>query len=171
MICWIGLPDLLCSWTTSSTWRSSSFPCSRRMLMRGCIVSTILCGSCLRCLELLELGENAGWVLSFGDDFVLGNHAGLVFLEQEAVERQHAVFRTSLNVGIDTERLVIADERADRWGIDHDFEDGDAARFIRTGQEQLRDNRLQNGRELNADLFLLVGWESVHNTVNGFRRA
>ena len=48
----------------------------------------------------------------FGDHFLLRDHARLIFLHQKTVQRDHAVFGAGLNVRVDAERFVVADQRA-----------------------------------------------------------
>src|SRR5437867_182380 len=121
--------------------------------------------------QLLELGLDRYRVLGFGDDFFTGDHAGQVFLDQETIQRHHAIFRAGLDVRLNAERLVVANQRGNRRRVDHDFKNGDAARHVHARKEQLRDDRLQNRRKLDADLLLLVRGKSIDDTVNGFRRA
>ena len=74
-------------------------------------------------------------------------------------------------VGLDAEGLVVANEGGDGRGVDHDFIDGNAARLINAREQQLGNDCLQNGGELDADGFLLVNGEGVDQTVNGLGRA
>src|SRR4051812_14094522 len=123
MICMTGLPVLPFSATTSSTCMSSSRPCSRSRLIKGSLVSAILCyRGRLCCFDFLEFCQNGRWILSFGDHFMLRNHARVVFFEQERVQRDHAVLGAGLNIGVNAEALIVANERADRRSVDHDFE-------------------------------------------------
>src|SRR5687768_9111939 len=106
MICWTGLPLLEFSCTTSSICKSSRRPCSRSRLRTGWFGSAILRGGSGRFgrFHFLELGQDRAWILRFGDHFVLGNQTSVVFVQEEAVERNHSVFCAGLNVRINTER-------------------------------------------------------------------
>ena len=59
----------------------------------------------------------------------------------------------------------------DGRGVDHDFIDRDVARLVNARQQQLRNDRLQHGRKLDADGFLLVDWKGVDYTINGLGRS
>ena len=86
-------------------------------------------------------------------------------LQQAGVERDHAVLRAGLDVGADLEGLVVADAAADGGRGEHDLERGDSAVHlavrVELRQEDLRDHGLEAGRELRADLRLLVCGEGV----------
>jgi hypothetical protein len=45
----------------------------------------------------------------------------------------------------------------------------DAPSAVRTREEQLRDHRLEVGRELGADHLLLIGWEGVDDSIDRAR--
>ena len=67
--------------------------------------------------------------------------------------------------------LPFADEVPDRRGREHDLGDDGPAVAVHTGGERLGDDSLQSGRELRADLLLLVRRIDVDDTVDRLRRA
>src|SRR5438477_10307087 len=89
-------------------------------------------GGKLRRLDFLEFGQNRGRVLRLGNHFFLRNHPQLIFVEQETVERDHAVFGSGLDVRVDAEGLVVPNERRDGGRVDHDLKDGDPAGLVTT---------------------------------------
>src|SRR4051812_43435869 len=150
-----GLPVRLNSPRTSSYWRSSMRLCSLMSESRGFVMSSAILRFPLDEVfgfgadgggefELLELCLDGSWVLGFGDYFFAGDHSGEVFVDEEAVESNHAIFRARLDVRLDTESLVVANERRDGRRIDHDLEDGDATRLIDARQQQLGDDGLHD---------------------------
>ena len=69
------------------------------------------------------------------------------------------VFGAGLDVRLDAESLVVADQRGDGRRVDHDLKGRHAARLVDARNQQLRNDRLQHGGKLDADGFLLVDRE------------
>src|SRR5438128_2399256 len=128
-----GLPVRLNSPRTSSNCKSSILLCSlisdRSGLDRssditdlapafdqGAGISTDRLGQ----LQFLQFGLDGDRVLGFGDDFLAGDHSGQVFIDQKTVQRHHAVFGAGLDVGLDAERFIVANQGGDGGSVDHD---------------------------------------------------
>src|SRR6185369_7786065 len=174
------LPLRLCSWSTSSSCKSSMRLRSLTRASSGCEkISDILVfargrlSSCrassrlavdslsaashrLRQIEFLQFRMNRRRILRFHDHFLPGNQPLLIFVEEKTVQRHHPVLRAGLDIRIDAECFVVTDQRADRGSVYHDFERGDPAGLVDPWQKQLRNDCLQYGGELNPDLLLLV---------------
>src|SRR5882724_2512735 len=105
------------------------YPCSWCSLTLTLRHASGIHADCLGQFEFLQLGLNADGILRLGDNFFTGDHAGKIFINQETVQRYHAVFSAGLNIGLDAEGLVVANERCNRGRIDHDLENRDTSRF------------------------------------------
>src|SRR5947209_1103701 len=68
--------------------------------------------------EFLQLGLDCDGVLGFCDDFLASYHAGEVFINEKTIERDHAVLGAGLNIGLDAEGFIIADEGGDGRRVD-----------------------------------------------------
>src|SRR6267143_1406083 len=94
-----------------------------------------------------------------------------VEVEERLIERLHAVLAGAGGDGVMNQtRLVRVDDAiADVTGGDHDFAGGNAAIVIRAAHQPLRDDRLQRGGKLQANLLLLRRREDRDDTLNRFR--
>src|SRR5258707_474937 len=146
----IGLPVRLNSASTSSYCKSSIRFCSLMIDRSGLVISSAILGfavssgggfgaESLRQLELLQVRLDSDRVLRFGDDLFTRNHPGQIFINQKTIQRNHAVFGPRLDVGLNTKRLIVANEGGDGRRVDHDFKDRHASRLVNAGHEQLRD--------------------------------
>src|SRR5437899_2321012 len=105
------------------------------------------------------------------DSFNGSYDSSKIFVYQGTVQRNHPVFCPGLDVRLDTEGLIVANERGDGRRIDHDLKDRDTAGLVNARDQQLRDDRLHDRGELDADLLLLIGGKGIHHAVNRFGRA
>src|SRR5689334_7200456 len=125
-IWYMGLPLRPCSDWTSSYWRSSIMPFSLIRANRGLDKGSDIMQSAfglgigvgggahgLRQLHFLQFLLDGDRVLGFGEDLLPGNHARHVFLQKEAIQGNHAPLGAGLNVRVETEGLVVADQRPD----------------------------------------------------------
>src|SRR6185436_13940993 len=124
------LPLRLCSWSTSSSCKSSMRLRSLTRARSGCEkISDILVfargrlssrGSSrlpidplggaahrLREVHFLQLLVNRGGILRFHDHFFAGNQSLLIFLKEKTVQRDHSVLRAGLDVRINAECFII----------------------------------------------------------------
>src|ERR1051325_9324059 len=143
----MGVPLRLLSPSTSSYCKSSISPCSFTSANNGLITSAMHNSSSirrrhfladrLRELKFLQLGLDRNRVLRLGDDFLARNHALQIFINQKTVQRHHAVLRAGLDVRLDAECFVVANERGDGRCVDHDFKHRHAARLVNARNQQL----------------------------------
>src|SRR6266404_359298 len=117
-------------------------------------------------LQFLQFGLDRHWILRFGNDFFAGYHSSKIFVYQETVQRNHPVLCPGLDVRLNAEGLIVANQRGDGRRIDHDLKDRHAARLVNARDQQLRDDRLHDRRELDADLLLLIRRKGVHDPVH-----
>src|SRR5215472_11937232 len=124
-ICMTGLAERLNSSWTSSYWRSSMrfWPLisDSNGLEMSSAISAVALGDGLGIspdggsqLEFLQLGLDGDRILGFSDDLLPGDHAGEVFVDEETVQSNHAVLGPGLDVGLDAEGFVVADQCGDR---------------------------------------------------------
>src|SRR5712692_3922349 len=94
-----------------------------------------------------------------------------VEIEERLIESLHAVLAGARADSVMNQaRFVRVDDAvADVPGGDHDFAGGNAAIVIRAAHQALRDDRLQRGGKLQANLLLLRRREDGDNTLNRFR--
>src|SRR4029077_8304580 len=86
--------------------------------------------------------------------------------EQAFVEQEHAVLAAGLDAGVDAVRLVFANEVHDGGRDDHHFVGGDHALGL-FGKQGLGQHADEGGRQLSADLVLLLLGKHVDDAVNG----
>src|SRR5438128_2096790 len=102
--------------------------------------------------------------------FLLQDFPADVELVQRVVQRLHPVLLARLHRRFDLVHLVVADQGADRRRAHHDLRRHDPAPPLRLLQQGLRDDALEDERELGADLRLLVGREHVDDAVDALHR-
>src|SRR5205814_1879278 len=83
------------------------------------------------------------------------------------VEQLHAVTLAGLNIGVDAEAFVFADQVLDRGGDVHEFVGGDHAIGVSARTKGLREHGDQISGQLHPDLFLLIRGEGVDDSVDG----
>src|SRR5580658_4618521 len=97
----------------------------------------------------------------------LGNESPLVEREEALVQRLHRVLLLAdLHLRVNLVDLVLADEVSDRRIGDEHLEREHASGRAVPREELLRDNALENERQLRADLRLLVRREDVDDAVD-----
>ena len=101
----------------------------------------------------------------------VGDHLLLHPLREVLIEREHPRAATGLHEGRDLVVLALTDQVPDRRRREHDLGDDRAALAVGPRRERLGDDALQRGRELGADLLLLVRREDVDDAVDRLRRA
>src|ERR1041385_1613488 len=182
---WImEVPARLCSATTSSYCRSSIRFCSLINASNGFWISSAILQSNhstkstgrrrrrgvhaggLGQFQFLELRLDRHRVLRLGNHFLARDHAGQIFFNQERIQRHHAVLRAGLDVRLNAERFIVANQRGDRRRVDHDFKNGHAARLVDARDQELRDHALQYRGKLDANHFLLVHRKRVRQTID-----
>ena len=95
-------------------------------------------------MNFLQLAHDRVRILGFSNHLVLVNHAGFVLFNQVTIQRHHTVFGSRLDVRVDTEGFVIADQGSNGWRIDHDLKHSYTTWLIRTRHQKLRNHRLQH---------------------------
>src|SRR5688572_7714367 len=120
-----GVPARLCSAATSSYCRSSIKPCSLISDSSGLEISSDiqidsgLAGTArvdtdsLGQLEFLQLGLDGNRILRLGNNFFAGDHSGQIFLDEKSIQCHHAPLGAGLNVRLNSEGLVVADQSGD----------------------------------------------------------
>ncbi|MFM1944769.1 MAG: hypothetical protein RI897_3751 [Verrucomicrobiota bacterium] len=104
--------------------------------------------------------------------FIVGVFGGDPFhaemIHDGVIHGHVAHFFADLDHTIDLVGFAFADEVGDGGGEDQDFHCGDAAFFVDAFEEVLSDDAFEGFGESGADFILLVGWEDVDDTVDGF---
>jgi len=104
----------------------------------------------------------------FHISFFRRDHAFAEFRPNRLVHELHAF---AFSAGDDVVKFLgraFADDRGDGRCGEHNFVNGDAARFVDAFAKQLGDDTAKRSREHRANLRLLIGRENVDDPVNGF---
>src|SRR2546425_633450 len=124
-------------------------------------------------LVLRRLADHAQELVGVRGDaqaLVFGDFAAQVERVEGVVQRLHTVFLPGLHRRLDLVHLVVADQRSDRRGADHDFGRHHPPPPLRLLQQGLGDHALEHERELGPDLRLLVRREDVDDPVDALHR-
>lgn len=109
-------------------------------------------------------------IAGVGQCRVVGNVAPLVEFQQRAVHRLHLVLLAGLHLADDLVKLTLADVIANGGGGDANLASQNLASSVGTGQQLLRDDRLQTVGELRRDRVLLPGREDTVDALHGLYR-
>jgi len=129
------------------------------------LASGVGCGADALYAEAEFVGVGGAAESFFEGDELLG-----VEVEERLIEGLHAVLASAGGDGVvDQAGFVGVDDAiADVARGDHDFDGGNAAMVVGAAHEALRDDGLQSGSELQANLFLLGRREDRDDTLDRF---
>ena len=100
--------------------------------------------------------------------FMRGDHALLEGMPDGIVHKLHPFVFPGDDDVLKFLGGALADDGAGGGVDDEDFVDGDASAAVGLFHEELRDDSAEGVGEHGANLGLLVGWEDVDETVDGF---